>query len=66
MQVRKNRKKGWKAIKLDMSKTFDLVEWPYLEVVMRALGFAERWISLIMGCVSTVQYNVLLNGMDAG
>ncbi|GLT28395.1 hypothetical protein SLA2020_033350 [Shorea laevis] len=35
-------------------------------MVMRALGFADPWVSLIMGCVSSIQYNILLNGQDAG
>ncbi|GKV06524.1 hypothetical protein SLEP1_g18408 [Rubroshorea leprosula] len=66
MKVRKKRKRGWQAIKLDMSKAFDRVEWPYLEQIMRSLGFAERWIQLIMACVTSVQYEVLLNGSEAG
>ncbi|GKV09429.1 hypothetical protein SLEP1_g20934 [Rubroshorea leprosula] len=60
------RKRGWQAIKLDMSKAFDRVEWPYLEQVIHALGFAERWIRLIMECVSSVTYEVLLNGKEVG
>ncbi|GKU88725.1 hypothetical protein SLEP1_g2954 [Rubroshorea leprosula] len=66
MKVRKKRKRGWQAIKLDMSKAFDRVEWPYLEQIMRSLGFAEHWIQLIMACVTSVQYEVLLNGSEAG
>ncbi|GLT52662.1 hypothetical protein SLA2020_259890 [Shorea laevis] len=66
MRARHRRKRGWQAIKLDMSKAFDRVEWPYLEAVMKSLGFAERWISLIMGCVTSVSYEVLLNGTIAG
>lgn len=29
---------------------------------MRALGFNEKWIELIMSCVSIVSYLVLVNG----
>lgn len=45
---------GLAAFKLDLSKTFDRVEWYYLECFMRKLGFADRWIFQIMRCLSTV------------
>jgi hypothetical protein len=40
------------AIKLDMNKAYDWVEWLFLEGIMRKLGFAEAWISLIMTYVA--------------
>jgi hypothetical protein len=55
-------KVGFMGIKLDMSKTYDRVEWKFLEVVIEKLGFSQRWISLIMVCVRTVSYAVVVNG----
>lgn len=39
------------AIKLDISKIYDKVDWVYLEVVIRKLSFCDQWIKLIMPCV---------------
>lgn len=30
-------------VKLDISKAFDSVNWPYLLEVLQALGFQQRW-----------------------
>ena len=53
---------GYAAIKLDRSKAYDRVEWCFLEKMMQHLGFNEQWISLIMECVTTVKYQVKVNG----
>ncbi|XP_019170153.1 PREDICTED: uncharacterized protein LOC109165716 [Ipomoea nil] len=59
-------KAGWGALKLDMVKAYDKMEWTFLKQMMRALGFAERWVNLIMLCVTTVSYNILINGAVGG
>ena len=63
---RRKGKEAFMAIKLNMSKAYDRVEWAYLEAMMRRMGFNERWISLILMCVSTVEYLVLINGEAKG
>lgn len=54
------------AIKTDMSKAYDIVEWCFIEEVMRNMGFAEIWIQWIMKCITSVSYHVLLNGQPHG
>ena len=59
-------KVGQMALKLDMSKAYDRVEWEFLERIMRHLGLGDRLVKLIMSCISSVSYTVLLNGQPVG
>ncbi|XP_019179038.1 PREDICTED: uncharacterized protein LOC109174248 [Ipomoea nil] len=57
---------GWAALKLDMAKAYDRMEWSFLEGMLGALGFDRGWSDLIMLCVQTVNYAVLVNGEVVG
>ena len=53
---------GHLALKLDMSKAYDKLEWVFLKKVMEKMGFHKRWVSWIMECVTSMTYSVLING----
>lgn len=49
------------AINLDISKAYEILEWCFLETMMRRLRFNEVWISRVMTCVTTISYLILVN-----
>ena len=57
---------GYMALKLDMSKAYDRVEWTFLEKIILKLGFQNSWVSLIMECITTVTYSIMVNGEPQG
>ena len=66
MQNHRSSKEGYMAVKLDMSKAYDKMEWPFLEAIMRRMGFTERWIQLIMVGVKIMSNSILINGEPKG
>ena len=56
---------GFMALKLDMSKAYDRVEWVFLQGMMKQMGFDSRWIALIMEYISSVSYSILINGVPS-
>ncbi|GJW52228.1 RNA-directed DNA polymerase, eukaryota, reverse transcriptase zinc-binding domain protein [Tanacetum coccineum] len=58
-----NRKKDKLMIfKIDFEKAFDSVSWDYLFKVMHFMGFSDKWISWINGCLRSATASILVNG----
>jgi hypothetical protein len=64
IKKRKEGKQGFCAVKLDMHKAYDRIEWSFLEKILLQMGFQQRWVKMIMSCVSTVQYRVRFNSQE--
>lgn len=54
------------AMKIDISKAFDSVQWPFLLNVLAALNLPDRFIHWINLCISTASFSVQVNGELAG
>lgn len=66
LRTNPNCKGEFIAIKTDMSKAYDRVEWDFLETLFIKMGFDTKWIMWIMKCIRSVMYTVLLNGQTHG
>lgn len=51
------------AIKLDMNKAYDNLEWTSIEKALEGYGFNPSWIKIIMTLVTTVTYKFKVNGV---
>ncbi|KAL0455421.1 UNVERIFIED_CONTAM: hypothetical protein Slati_0881300 [Sesamum latifolium] len=54
------------ALKVDLRKAYDTVEWDFLIEVLRLFGFPDRFIGWIEECVTIATFSVCLNGEPHG
>ena len=50
------------VLKLDLSKAFDRVDWTYVRLILIQIGIPLLTVNWIMGCLSSVNFAVLING----
>ncbi|KAK3231084.1 hypothetical protein Dsin_002965 [Dipteronia sinensis] len=55
-------KMGYIAWKIDLAKAYDRLQWGFINQVLEEVGITGTLNNLIMTCISTVQYRVVLNG----
>ncbi|KAL0381925.1 UNVERIFIED_CONTAM: LINE-1 reverse transcriptase, partial [Sesamum latifolium] len=54
------------ALKVDLRKAYDTVEWDFLSATLTLFGFPAQFISWIEECVTTPSFSVCLNGSSHG
>lgn len=57
---------GEVALKIDISKAYDRVEWEYVKKVMCRMGFHDRWVKWMTMCMESGNYQVLVNEERVG
>ncbi|CAL9000066.1 unnamed protein product, partial [Prunus brigantina] len=66
LKIARGADQQFMAMKLDMAKAHDRVEWIFLDAMMGKLGFDSKFRRWIMECVTIVSYSVLINGEPSG
>lgn len=51
MKRKTQGKCGVAALKIDISKAYDRMEWAFLEAILKKLGFCANFVNLLMMCV---------------
>jgi hypothetical protein len=60
-----SNKKGFVGIKTDMAKAYDRVEWDFLQATLDSMGFPKNITNIIMKCVTSVTFSILINGVPS-
>lgn len=54
------------ALKVDIEKAFDTLDWKFLIGVLREFGFAETFVNWIVAILNSARLSVLVNGKVVG
>lgn len=66
MEDQKTRKEKGFLLKLDLEKTYDMVNWEFLNSILELKGFGFKWRKWIKGCLTTTNLSIMINGRSRG
>lgn len=58
----RSRREARLFCKLDITKTFDNVNWDFLWLVLGTMAFGKKWIKWIQSCMTTTKFCSLIDG----
>lgn len=61
MKCKRRGKQGDVALKIDISKAYDRIDWDYVKAMLSKLGFHTDFVGWIMLCVSSVRFFINVN-----
>ncbi|CAM8941916.1 unnamed protein product [Rhodiola kirilowii] len=57
----RSHRRVYASLKLDMAKAYDKIEWDFLELIMKKLGFDEEWVDRVLTYVRSASYCIRVN-----
>lgn len=66
MKCKTKDDRGEVALKIDINKAYDWVDWGFIHAMMMKIDFHDKWIIWIMQCVTSAIYFVLVNNDKVG
>lgn len=57
---------SYMALKIDLEKAYDKLEWNFIQKTLEQIKFPPEFINWIKLCIKTVQYELSINGHISG
>lgn len=53
-------------MKIDLRKAYDMVNWKFVEEMLKGYGFPEKFCQWVMRCLTSTKFSVRVNGTSHG